>query len=54
MTKYRIGTLGEGRSETVKELTNAQYDFLQEVFTEVNANAEPYASYLYITKVEDD
>lgn len=54
MTKYRIGTIGEGTSETVRLLTNAQYNFLQEIFTEVNANAEPYASYLYITKVEEE
>ena len=50
MNTYRITNIGEANTTIVKELTEEQYEFLNKLFEELNDAAEPYASYIYISK----
>ena len=53
MQKYRIGigTIGEVHIEIIKKLSKVQYDFLLELFKEINRKAKPL--YMFIYKFEE-
>lgn len=57
MKTYRISNTGEANAIITKKLTEEQYEFLNNLFDELNDAAEPYASYISIceeTTVNDE
>ena len=48
MNTYRITNIGEANATMVKELTEEQYEFLNNLFDELNDVGEPYAPYISI------
>lgn len=50
MKTYRITNVGEANATIVKELTEEQYEFLNNLFEELNDNREPYGSCIYISE----
>ena len=50
MNTYRITNIGEGNAIIVKELTKEQYEFLNNLFEELNGTRELYAPHIYISK----
>ena len=57
MNTYKIINAGEGNATIVKELTKEQYEFLNNLFYELNGTRELYAPYISIkqeTTVNDE
>lgn len=57
MNTYRITNIGEANATITKELTEEQYDFLNNLFEELNDTGKPYAPYISIkqeTTVNDE
>ena len=57
MKTYRISNIGEANATMVKELTEEQYEFLNNLFEELNNTGKPYAPYISIyeeTAINDD
>ena len=50
MKTYRITNTGEANATMVKELTEEQYEFLNNLFEELNDTGEAYAPYIYISE----
>ena len=50
MNTYRITNTGEANATMVKELTEEQYEFLNNLFEELNDTGKPYAPYIYISE----
>ena len=50
MNTYRITNIGEANATMVKELTVEQYEFLNNLFDELNDTGEPYAPSIYISE----
>lgn len=50
MNTYKILNSGEADATIVKELTEEQYEFLNNLFKELNDTREAYAPYIYIYK----
>ena len=48
MNTYKITNIGEGNATIIKELTEEQYEFLNNLFDELNDAGEPYAPYISI------
>ena len=48
MNTYRITNIGEANATIVKELTEEQYEFLNNLFDELNDAGKPYAPYISI------
>lgn len=53
MNTYIILNSGESDAKIVKELTAEQYEFLNNLFKELNDNREDYAPYIYLDKETD-
>lgn len=57
MNTYKIINIGEGDATIVKELTKEQYEFLNNLFEELNGTRELYAPHISIkqeTTVNDE
>ena len=57
MNTYKIINIGEGDATIVKELTKEQYEFLNNLFYELNDTRKLYAPYISIkqeTTVNDE
>ena len=57
MNTYRITNIGEADATIVKELTKEQYEFLNNLFEELNGTRELYAPHISInheTTFNDD
>ena len=51
--KVRVSNLGEACAYLVTEMTEEQYKFFKDVAEKLNANGEPYASYLYVESIKE-
>ena len=50
MNTYRITNIGEANATMVKELTEEQYEFLNNIFEELNDTGKPYTPYIIMDK----
>lgn len=52
--KVRVINSGEGEASIVKEITQEQYEFLDNLFDELNDNGLWFAPFIYMYKEEDE